>query len=297
MKLTNLNCPQCNGLLNQERDMFFCSSCGSAFSVDYDEHDVRYAQLVTEAERTKMLLSKDINLMQTDYALNEQVLENEQNREFSRQRKNAARTAFTGLRAAIFGLIVSMLPMIGISGYLVYTLHNAEVSYEEKREEKNQNLYELIKDDMHFIENVVASGRAYICYSRNEPLNEPVEDDRYVEPRIAHFNDDVAIDSVYVMVGETYHRPYVLCIYSMSYTYEDTGEIITLYDYIMFTDMNIDSYGLLEVNYTPSSRSGGDYVWDAYYDKDQLFREVIKDTTGSYEEYKLDIPDEWKEAQ
>ena len=60
MKLTNLNCPQCNGLLNQERDMFFCSSCGSAFAVDYDENDVRYTQLVTEADRTKMLLAKDI---------------------------------------------------------------------------------------------------------------------------------------------------------------------------------------------------------------------------------------------
>ena len=293
MKLTNLNCPQCNGLLNQERDMFFCSSCGSAFAVDYDENNVRYAQLVTEADRTKMLLAKDVNLMQTDYALNEQVLQNEQNREFSRQRKKAARSGIEGMRALIFGLIISVIPMIAIFGYLIYSFRDSEIKYEERREEKNQSLYELIKDDMHLLENTVASGRAYICYRRSEP----VEDDRYAEPRIAHFNDDVAIDSVYVMVGEKYHMPYILCIYSMSYTYEDTGEIITLYDYVMFTEMNIDSYGLLEVNYSPSSRSGGDYVWKAYYDKDQLVRETIKKTSNSYEEYKIDIPEEWKEAQ
>lgn len=293
MKLTNLNCPQCNGLLNQERDMFFCSSCGSAFAVDYDENDVRYTQLVTEADRTKMLLAKDINLMQTDYALNEQVLQNEQNREFSRQRKKAARSAFAGVRAGIFGLIISVIPMIAIFGYLIYSFHDSDIKYEERRLEKNQSLYELLKDDMHVLENTVASGRAYVCYERYEPI----EDDRYAEPRIAYFNDDVAIDSVYVMVGEEYRSPYILCIYNMSYTYEDTGETITLYDFIMFTDMSIDSYGLLNVNYTPSRRSGGDHVWNAYYDKDQLIRETIKKTSESYEDYKIDIPDEWKEAQ
>ena len=192
MKLTNLNCPQCNGLLNQERDMFFCSSCGSAFAVDYDENDVRYTQLVTEADRTKMLLAKDINLMQKDYALNEQVLQNEQDREFSRQRKKAARSAITGVRAGIFGLIISVIPMITIFGYLIYCFHDSDIKYEERRLEKNQSLYELLKDDMHVLENTVASGRAYVCYERYEPK----EDDRYAEPRIAHFNDNVAIDSV-----------------------------------------------------------------------------------------------------
>ena len=292
MKLTNLNCPQCNGLLNQERDMFFCSSCGSAFAVDYDEHDVRYAQLVTEADRTKMLLEKDLNLLETDYALNEQVLQNEQDREFARERKKSVRMGFTGFRASIFGLIISMLPMVVIFGYLIYVFHDADTKYEENRKKTNQTLYELLQDDMHVIENTVASGRAYICYSRSEP----VEDDRYAEPRIAQFNDDVALDSVYVIVGQTYYRPYIVCVYSMSYTYEDTGEIISLYDYSVFTDMNVDSYGLLSVDYTPNIRHHGDSVWNAYYNKEQLFREITKDTTNSYEAYKLDIPDEWKEA-
>lgn len=293
MKLTKLNCPQCNGLLNQERDMFFCNSCGSAFAVDYDEHDVRYAQLVTEAERTKMLLAKDVNLMQTDYVLNEQVLENEQNREFSRQRKNTIRSAFSGMRVAVIGLIISSIPMVTIFGYLIYSFVKADINYDKNTKVKNQSLYELIKDDMHLLENTVASGRAYICHERFEP----VEDTRYIEPRIAYFNDDVTIDSVYVMTGKSTYKPYILCIYSFSYTYEDTGEVITLYDYVIFKEMNIDSYGLLEVNYLPDRRIGGDYIWDAYYEIDQLLREQMKDTSNSYEEYKIAIPDEWKEAQ
>ena len=37
MRLTNINCPQCNGQLNQQEDKFYCTSCGSAFNVDYDD--------------------------------------------------------------------------------------------------------------------------------------------------------------------------------------------------------------------------------------------------------------------
>lgn len=293
MKLTNLNCPQCNGLLNQERDMFFCNSCGSAFAVDYDENDVRYAQLITEADRTKMLLARDVNLMHTEYALNEQVLQNEQNREYSRERKKQVKLTFSSMRAAVFGLIVSMIPMIVIFGYLAYCFHDADAKFEKRVVDNNLSLYDQLKDDMHVLENAVASGRAYISYCRFEPI----EDDRYLEPRTAHFNDDVVIDSVYLLQGAQRYRPYIMCVYSMSYTYEDTGETVTLYDFIMFTDMKLDEYGILEVDYTPNRKSGGDYVWNAYYDKDQLLRETLKDATDSYEEYKIDIPDEWKEAQ
>ncbi|MBR5973618.1 MAG: hypothetical protein IK020_00375 [Clostridiales bacterium] len=293
MKLTNLNCPQCNGLLNQERDMFFCSSCGSAFAVDYDENDVRYTQLVTEADRTKMLLAKDVNLMQTDYALREQVLQNEQDRETARQRKTAVKTAFTGMRVAIIGLILSVVQMLAIFGYLFYVLRNVDAKVEERNAIKNQTLYDYLKEDQHLLENTIASGRAYIYSSRYAMT----EDDRYVEPRMAYYNDDATIDSVYVLKTQGYSRPGILCIYSLSYTYVDTGEVIELYDYVLFREMDVDSDGLLQANYTPDTRLGGDYIWHAYYDKDQLLREQVRMTSKTYEANEVEIPDEWKEAK
>lgn len=295
MKLTNLNCPQCNGFLNQERDMFFCSSCGSAFAVDYDEHDVRYAQLVTEAERTKMLLAKDVNLMQTDYELNEQVLNNEQEREIRRERKKNARNAFSGTGTLLYALAVCMIPMLVLFGFIIFALYRADVQVSKMRdrvEEKHQTMYEMIRDDEHILENMAASGAEYIFSCRTEP----VEDTRYAAPRTAYYNDDAVIDSIYVMVGKGYSSPYVMCVYSFSYTYEDTGEVIRLYDYCRFEGSSIDSYGILNVDYTPRRKSNGDDVWHAYYDKDQLLRETVMDTFHPFEANEVTVPDEWKEG-
>ena len=89
MKLTNLNCPQCNGYLQQQGDMFFCSSCGSAFTIDYDEADVKYTELVTQADRTKMLLQSDLEVMQTDFQLSESMADREQQRKLQKELKDS----------------------------------------------------------------------------------------------------------------------------------------------------------------------------------------------------------------
>ena len=51
MKLVNLTCPNCTGLLKKEGNNLICQSCGAAFAVDYDESDVEHEKLETEEER------------------------------------------------------------------------------------------------------------------------------------------------------------------------------------------------------------------------------------------------------
>jgi len=77
MRLTNINCPQCNGQLNQQEDKFYCTSCGSAFNVDYDEADVEYAKLVTEPERARLLLESNRVLLEKNEELRNKFITGE----------------------------------------------------------------------------------------------------------------------------------------------------------------------------------------------------------------------------
>ena len=51
MQLMSLKCPNCNALVEQtEEGKFHCPSCGTSFLADYDEEDVEYQRIKTEAE-------------------------------------------------------------------------------------------------------------------------------------------------------------------------------------------------------------------------------------------------------
>ncbi|MBO4687615.1 MAG: hypothetical protein J5636_03810 [Clostridiales bacterium] len=293
MKLTNLNCPQCNGLLNQERDMFFCSSCGSAFAVDYDENDVKYAQLITEAERTKMMINRDVNVMQTGYVLREQVARNEQKRDISRQRKKAAKEGFAGLGMYIAGLVFSVLPMIAIGGYLVYSLSGMNDKMKENNEKRKQELYETVAEDTHFLENAVAGGKTFL----DMKCQAPISDGRYDEDRPAVYRHDATIENIYLMKAEGYRTPYLLLVYRFTYEYEDTGEIIELFDCLELQKLELDEYGYMVPQYIPDFGVNGDMYFGAYFDKDQLIRECITGGREEYEAEELDFPDQWKEGR
>ena len=45
-----MNCPNCNGQLRKEGEGLICSSCGSAFAIDYDASDVAYQALKKQDE-------------------------------------------------------------------------------------------------------------------------------------------------------------------------------------------------------------------------------------------------------
>ena len=59
MKLTSINCPNCNGQLKEENGKFICMSCGGAFAIDYDEADVEHEKLQTEAERERIRIERE----------------------------------------------------------------------------------------------------------------------------------------------------------------------------------------------------------------------------------------------
>ena len=148
MKLTNLNCPQCNGYLQQQGDMFFCSSCGSAFTIDYDEADVKYTELVTQADRTKMLLQSDIEVMQADFQLSEGIADREAQRKIQKEIKDGIKSA---TKAAVTYLLIMGLGIGAVIGMVIWSSKNWDKhkqAQEEKEKQAAHELEELVTSDL-----------------------------------------------------------------------------------------------------------------------------------------------------
>ncbi len=127
MRLTNINCPQCNGRLNQQEDKFYCTSCGSAFNIDYDEADVEYAKLVTEPERTRLLLDNNRILLEKNEELRRRFVTGERKKEFVNQVKSQGVTYISGLvYAAIIGGVSWLLCVIAVVVIFINSSKNYE---------------------------------------------------------------------------------------------------------------------------------------------------------------------------
>ena len=72
MRVVNLQCPNCGARLTVENDMYVCNSCGTTMTIDYDDSDVEYAKLQTEAERDQRKLEHDKELLEKEYELRQQ---------------------------------------------------------------------------------------------------------------------------------------------------------------------------------------------------------------------------------
>ncbi len=109
MKLVNLTCPNCTGILRKEGDNLICQSCGAAFAVDYDESDVEHEKLETEDEREARRLQHEKELLAERHRLMEESRIAAEKREQSRRTKS-----YVGkwIRAKISGLIA--LVIIGL---------------------------------------------------------------------------------------------------------------------------------------------------------------------------------------
>ncbi len=283
MKLTNLNCPQCNGYLQQQGDMFFCSSCGSAFTIDYDEADVQHTELVTQADRTKMLLQSDIEVMQTDYLLSESMADREALRKIQKEIKDSIKSATkaAGIYLLVMGIGIGLLIGMLIWSGKNWSKHKENQEANEK--ETALELEDLVASDLHFLENEVARGQNYEYKLR---VGSPVTDTRFVETRTAHLCGDPKMTDLYLMTVKSSHDPELWIVYQIPYVYEDTSELIYIYDVVSFNEIAKDKYGDPTANENAFSRSN-DNGWRGFFEKDQLYRELLLGD-GRYEMKPID---------
>ena len=279
MKLQSMNCPNCNGQLKKEGENFICSSCGSAFTIDYDEADVKYTELVTQADRTKMLLQSDLEVMQTDFQLSESMADREQQRKLQKELKDSLKTA---TKAATTYLVVMGIGFAAVIAMVIWSSKNWKSHKEQqaaKDKESAQQLVELVTSDLHFLENEVARGQNYEYKIR---IGSPVTDTRFLQERTAHLAGDPEMTDLYLMAEKTSHAPELWIVYQIPYVYDDTYEQIYIYDVVSFNEIAKDKYGDPTANEHAFSRSSNT-GWRGFFEKDQLYRELLL----GYDDYEI----------
>ena len=280
MKLTNLNCPQCNGFLQQERDIFCCTSCGAVFNVDYDDDDVKYTELVTEADRTRMMLQKDLELIQTQYQLREDM----KNREIQRQREKQISemkrkiAKMSGL--SILGILLSIGLTFGPLIFIFWTVNRSSDSYDQKKAAAFQTMSDTLKKDDIFIENAIAAGRMFEIRRGVDSISEKI-DGEYCEAQMV---GQPQIEDVYLMQSTKMNKQILYLVFKRTYEFEESGESKEFFDTVRISDFSIDKYGSIKSSYACDL---GRYDFE---EKDQLYREAILGES-MYTSTKLDIPE------
>lgn len=290
MRLTNINCPQCNGQLFQQEDKFYCSSCGSAFNIDYEEADVEYAKLVTEPERTRLLLENNRILLEKNEELRRKFAIGEIKREFVHQAKSAGVTYLGGL---IYGAIIGGISFLAVIIILIAMFFNVSKNYKtessKREQERNESLQNLsaedIEKDRNFIENAVACGVAYEVSRRDEPVENKAEDggDAYLAGTPA------AVNCYFIKDGTENH----LCIiYKITYEFSENNSLKEVYECVILDDLEPDGTGHVSFDSrscTFISGSGSDHHWCGYESAEEAREYLLSEEFKSFKSSEIDI--------
>lgn len=287
MRLTNINCPQCNGRLSQQEDKFYCNSCGSAFNVDYDEADVEYARLVTEPERARLLLDKERKLLAKDVELRRRFITGEMKKEFIEQAKTTGMSYLGGIiYAVVLGGISTLFVIIFVIALFISAGKNYRGESEMREEERLERLEDLsvrdIEKDENFLENAVAAGIAYERFRRDDTVENDAEDggDAYI-------SGSPVAESCYLLKAGSDN---ILCIiYKTTYEFSGNKDTREVYDSVFFENIEPDETGHIVCDYSYCSNangSGADYHWDGYDSAEAAYEALLED---DFEIFEVDI--------
>ena len=289
MRLTNLNCPQCGGFLNQQQDKFYCTSCGAAFNVDYDEADVEYAKLVTEADRTRLLIEKDRTLLEKDAELRKKFMTSEMKQQFKHAAKSQGTTLLGGLILyAVMGGVM-MLVMIGTFIVIGTNIAKDRKTRKEAQQEAEKARIERLTDisvkdlenDPNFIENTIGAGASYELSRRSAPVLESGGDegDAYL------VGTPEAIYSYMVKDGTDIS---IYNIYKCTYEYLLSGNTTDVYSCVCFEKVEADETGHFTCNYSLCKSVTDDNIdnhWEGY-ENDKGALNVIPESGSA----QIDLP-------
>lgn len=118
MRIVNLQCPNCGARLSIEDGMYVCNSCGTTTAIDYDESDVEFERLRTEAERDERQHAHERELLERSFELQERAQIESERRQNQRDRQAARELAVK----LWIKRIVALLVMVGVcyGGYLFF---------------------------------------------------------------------------------------------------------------------------------------------------------------------------------
>lgn len=273
MRLTNINCPQCNGRLNQQEDKFYCTSCGSAFNIDYEESDVEYARLITEPERTRLHLENNRILLEKNAELRRKFLIGEMKDTFKQEVKTAGVTYAGG---AIYAAIIGIIGFLAAAGFIamifLFTARNIKLNREKEAQARQERIESLsaedIENDRNFLENAIAGGIASELAKRDVPVKNNADDegDAYI------VGSPVPVNCYLIKTGDENH----LCIvYKITYEFSENKATKVIYDCIFFENIEKDETGHIAFDKSCGRiyGDGADDHWDGYENAESIYED------------------------
>ena len=273
MRLTNINCPQCNGQLNQQEDKFYCTSCGSAFNVDYEESDIEYAKLIKEPEITRLHLENNRILLEKNAELQRKFLIGEIKDTYKQELKTVG---VTYASAAIYYVLIGIIVFVAVVGFIggiffvTAKKHKAETAKREQaRIESIENLSaESIESDRNFLENAIAGGVAYQVSQRTEPVKgDGDEGDAYIVGKP---------EAVNCRLLKREEGNSLIIVYKITYEFSESKTLKVVYDGVIYENIALDETGHISCKDTCERFWGreADDRWNGYENAEEVYDDV-----------------------
>ena len=297
MKLTSINCPNCNGQLREESGKLICTMCGSAFAIDYDDADVEHEKLQTEAERERIRIEREKELMATKIRLEEEA----QIRRAERARKQVGgsflKFLLTPICIMVCMSIVSMIVFMVIgrratSSYLNRSTRTTVTAPTTTKPTQPVLTKEILLSDQAFVENALATGASYTKTQHNKTMHDFDIKKEYNLAMVpsALLACDPELINVYYIQADT---NYFVMFYKLTFTYDDPAvdREKTMYFACYLKGSVLNGDGSISSDYVArmDSGSGMDLNYVAYEDKDQMYREVVLGKGGTCEDLTADL--------
>ena len=273
MRLTNINCPQCNGQLNQQEDKFYCTSCGSAFNVDYEESDIEYAKLIKEPEITRLHLENNRILLEKNAELQRKFLIGEIKDTYKQELKTVG---VTYASAAIYYVLIGIIVFVAVVGFIggiffvTAKKHKAETAKREQaRLESIENLSaESIESDRNFLENAIAGGVAYQVSQRTDPVKgDGDEGDAYIVGKP---------EAVNCRLLKREEGNSLIIVYKITYEFSESKTLKVVYDGVIYENIALDETDHISCK-DPCERFWGreaDDRWNGYENAEDVYDDV-----------------------
>lgn len=253
MKLQSMNCPNCNGQLRKEGEGLICSSCGSAFAIDYDASDVAYQALKKQDE----ILQKT--------------------------------KGFRIAMAVIVLLVMGVMIFVFVKIFSSFNKRSSDMKNGNGKAAVTVTLpgdeisKDLILGDTEFLNKAEESAVSLLKSEHKSVKYTDLmwEKNLMTAPEATLDKDPEMVGSYLMTNGLTNYYVMVFKL-DFAYEYESEKNIKTMYDCVIMSNLSVSDDGKIESNYQVRTErhTGADLSFMAYDDKDRLYNEVVLGKPG-----------------
>ena len=284
MKIVNLQCPNCGAKLSVVNGMYVCESCGTTTAIDYDDSDVEYERLKTEAELQEKQLAHEKEMLERKFELEQKARIESEKRQIKRERQkalsNSAKKTMSSLIALLF--------IVGIIAGGVYLYKYLKARYgadggygggadilATPTPAPNYNVTpEDLKDSM---DDFISSGKTVQMNIKECAVKNENGTIRYYDKTDAEFYDAYLVTDIPEVKEKESNR--LVIIYKVTWNNEDYGDQ-ECYDAVYFEGIRVNPNGGIISDFKGNTIWRSDAAWGwamaySFIEHDQCYRESV----------------------